>query len=62
LKIAEPISRFLENNGTNIGWVESGDALDKKLSDESFDMAMWRPDRRDAILSAHCRSRLDTLE
>jgi len=59
LKIAEPISRYLENNGT-IGWVESGDALDKKLSDESFDMAIRMPDRREASLSAHFRSRLET--
>src|SRR5512136_1683208 len=37
-EIGELISRYLENNGMTVAWVASGEALDKKLVGEDFDI------------------------
>lgn len=38
VEIGELISRYLENNGMTVAWVASGEALDKKLAGENYDI------------------------
>ncbi|GLI91945.1 response regulator [Methylocystis echinoides] len=37
-EIGELISRYLENNGMGVTWVESGEALDRKLASAAYDI------------------------
>lgn len=37
-EIGELIARYLENNGMAVAWVASGEALDEKLAEKSFDI------------------------
>jgi two-component system, OmpR family, response regulator len=37
-EIGELIARYLENNGMAVAWIASGEALDKKLAGETFDI------------------------